>query len=96
MSRPFSWLQFVLGICLIVLNVGINSWILTNHQPFAIGTFVIGTDWGQSIILCNAGMICFILLVDLINAFGRWWFGNYRVGKGINYMYGHEHHSHEA
>ena len=91
MPRAISLVHLVLGICLIVLNVGINSWILTNHQPLAIGTFVIGTDYGQSIILCNAGMISFILLIDLINAVVRRWTANYHIGAGITDMYGHEH-----
>jgi uncharacterized membrane protein len=91
MPHAFSLTQLVFRICFLALDVGINSWILTNHQPFAIGTFVIGTDFGQSIILCNAAMIIIICIVDfMIVAVGKFR-TNYQVGAGITDMYRHEH-----
>ena len=43
------------------------------------------------IVLFNAGLIFFILLVDLVNSTARRYRRNYQIGKGITDMYGHEH-----
>jgi hypothetical protein len=91
MPHAFSPIQLVFRICFLVLDIGINSWILTYHQPFAIGTFVIGTDYGQSIILCNAAMIIIICIVDFMIVAARGYSTNYHIGAGITDMYRHEH-----
>ncbi len=91
MPHAFSLIQLVFRFCFLALDVGINSWILTNLQPFAIGTFVIGTDFGQSIILCNAAMIMIIFIVDFMIVAARRYSTNYHIGAGITDMYRHEH-----
>ena len=91
MPHAFSLIQLVFRICFLAVDVGINSWILTNQKPFAIGTFVIGTDFGQSIILCNAAMIIIIYIVDFMIVAARRSSTIYHIGAGITDMYGHEH-----
>ena len=91
MPHAFSITQLVFKCFFLVLDIYINSWILTNYQPFAIGTFVIGTDYGQSIILCNAAMIILICIVDFLVVVVRGFRTNYHIGAGISDMYRHEH-----
>ena len=91
MPYAFSITQLVFRIVFLALDVYINSWILSNHQPFAIGTFVIGADYGQSIILCNAAMIIILCIVDFLIVAVRRFRTNYQVGEGITDMYRHEH-----
>ena len=63
-----SWLlvQTVFRLSLLLLDVAINSLILSTHQPLTIGSFIIGTDYGQSIVICNAAIIVIIYIVDII------------------------------
>ena len=48
-------------------------------------------DYVSLIVFVNAGLLFFILLVDLVNSTVRKIRRNYRTGKGIYDMYSHEH-----
>jgi uncharacterized membrane protein len=91
MPHAFSIIQLVVRICFLVLDIVINSWIVSHQQPFTIGTFTIGTDYGQSIILFNAAMIIIICIVDFLIVAVRRFSTNYHIGAGITDMYRHEH-----
>jgi len=91
MPHTFSTTQLVLRFCFLVLDVVINSLILSTHQPFTIGSFIIGTDYGQSIVLCNAAMIIIICIADYMMVAVRRIRANYEIGEGITDMYRHEH-----
>ncbi len=47
-------------------DVFVNTYILSTHQPFTIGTFVIGEDYGQSIVFFNAAMIMVIYICEFL------------------------------
>lgn len=65
-----------IGILLILIDMLVNS---TQHSNV------------EFIVLFNAGLIFFILLVDLVNSTVKRLRRNYRTGKGIYDMYRHEH-----
>ena len=81
-------MRVLIGICLMLFDMLVNYQTLVTKQPFFPG---VSMDYVQFIVLFNAGMIPFILLVDWIGSALRKLLRNYRVGTGINDMYRHEH-----
>ncbi len=82
--------QFVFRVLLLLADISINAYILSTHQPF-----LIGTDYGQSLVLFNAAMIVFICSVDFliveIGIRARRARSNYEMGRALTDLYRHEH-----
>ena len=79
MPHAFSMPQFVLRVLFLLVDVGVNAYILSNQPPFI-----------QSIVFFNAAMIMIIYIVDLITADVRRIRTNYVIGEGITDLYRHE------
>ena len=86
MPHAFSMKQIVLRVIFLFVDVGVNFYMLSNHQPF-----IMGTDYGQSIVFFNATMILIIYIVDLITVGVPRIRTNYVIGEGIADFYRHEH-----
>jgi len=82
--------QFALRVLFLLADVGVNYYILSTHQPF-----MIGADYGQSIVLFNAAMIVIICSVDFITVEiggrARKFRSTYEMGRGLTDLYRHEH-----
>ncbi len=88
MPHAFSTGQFVFRLFLILVDMFVNYQTLVTHQPFIPA---LSMDYVPFIVFFNAGMILFILIVDLITAAWRRLRTNYVVGEGLTDLYRHEH-----
>jgi hypothetical protein len=86
MPHAFSTTQLVLRVLFLLVDVGVNAYILSNQQPF-----IMGTNYGQSIVFFNAAMIMIIYIIDLMVTGVRRSRTIYEVGEGITDLYRHEH-----
>jgi hypothetical protein len=80
MPHAFSGGQFVFRLFLILVDMLVNYLtLLTQH------------DYVSFIVFFNAGMILFILILDLTIVAVRRIRTNYVVGEGLTDLYKHEH-----
>ena len=88
MPHAFSKNQLVFRLLFLLVDIIGNAYILSTHQPF-----IMGTDYGQSIVLFNAAMIMIIYIVDLILVAVRRFRTKaaYEIGQGITDLYKHKH-----
>ncbi len=63
-----------------------NAYILSTHQPF-----IIGADYGQSIIFFNAALIVIISVIDYIIVRTQRLRMDLAIGEGITDLHKHEH-----
>ena len=87
MPYAFSIGQLVFRVILILVDMLVNYQTMVTKQPFFPG---VSMDYVWFIVLFNAGMILFILFVDLITVAWRRFRTNYVVGEGITDLHKHE------
>jgi hypothetical protein len=77
--------QMILRLLFVLGDVCGNIYMLTNHQPF-----LIGADYGQSIVFFNAAMILIIYVVDYIIVKTQKLRIDLAVGEGLTDLHRHE------
>lgn len=82
-------LQVVFRSIFILFDMFGNFQTLSAHQPFI--TVLSTMDYGQFIVLFNAAMIIIICVVDYIIVKWRGYRSDYKIGRGLNDLYMHEH-----
>ena len=88
MPHAFSTHQFVFRLLFLLVDAGINFYILLTYQTLTLGTSHL--DYRQLIVVFNVVMLMIIYTVDFIIVAVRRLRTNYLIGQGLTDLHKHE------